>query len=53
MLRTIESSLAVPAKYAEFADPILRGSLSLIFIIGGLGHFFAHPDMLARMDASP
>ncbi len=35
---------------ARMADPIFRGATSLIFIIGGLGHFGAHTEMLARMN---
>ncbi len=53
MLRPIENRLAPSAKIADFADPVLRISLSLIFIIGGLGHFLAHDHMRGRMDLSP
>ncbi|MEH6759045.1 MAG: DoxX family protein [Parasphingorhabdus sp.] len=34
-------------------DPIFRITTSLIFVIGGFGHFGAHPHMLARMEDSP
>ncbi|MCB2089038.1 MAG: DoxX family protein [Sphingomonadaceae bacterium] len=35
------------------ADPMLRVLTSLIFIIGGLGHFGQHQIMLDRMEQSP
>jgi hypothetical protein len=35
------------------ADPVFRIAVSLIFIIGGLGHFGAHEMMLDRMAESP
>lgn len=53
MLRTINDKLTVSANVRDFADPVLRVSVSLIFIIGGAGHFFAHDVMLARMEDSP
>lgn len=53
MLRTIDDWLAVSDKVRDFADPALRVSVSLIFIIGGAGHFFAHVEMLARVEDSP
>ncbi|HAL90001.1 MAG TPA: DoxX family protein [Erythrobacter sp.] len=34
-------------------DPVFRLSLSLIFVIGGVGHFLAHEYMLDRMALSP
>ncbi len=46
--------LVSPSKgLSKYADPVLRVTTSLIFIIGGLGHFGAHDVMLARMEASP
>ncbi|MCX2975517.1 DoxX family protein [Halieaceae bacterium IMCC8485] len=39
--------------YEKFSDPIFRVSLSLIFIIGGLGHFGRHEMMLQRVETSP
>lgn len=53
MVRELENALAQIAGRIGYADPILRISVSLIFIIGGLGHFFAHEYMLGRMDLSP
>ena len=38
---------------SSFSDPIFRVLLSLIFIIGGLGHFVEHRQMLARIAESP
>lgn len=35
------------------SDLVFRLSLSPIFIIGGLGHFVEHRDMLGRIAASP
>ena len=34
-------------------DPVFRVATSLIFIIGGIGHFAAHDYMLQRMGESP
>lgn len=34
-------------------DPIFRVATSLIFIVGGIGHFGAHDHMLERMRESP
>ncbi len=53
MLRTIDDKLTVSDKVQNFADPVLRVSVSLIFIISGAGHFFAHDEMLARVEDSP
>lgn len=39
--------------HAGLSDPVFRISLSLIFIIGGLGHFVEHRQMLQRMAESP
>lgn len=36
-----------------FSDPIFRVCLSLIFIVGGLGHFVEHRQMLDRIAESP
>lgn len=36
-----------------WSDPIFRVCVSLIFIIGGLGHFVQHRQMLERMAESP
>ena len=37
----------------RFSDPVFRLCLSLIFIVGGLGHFVEQRQMLERMAASP
>lgn len=39
--------------YEKLSDPIFRVCLSLIFIIGGLGHFGRHETMLERLESSP
>jgi putative oxidoreductase len=38
---------------SQLTDPIFRILTSLIFVIGGLGHFMRHEDMLARIRESP
>ncbi|MEE9434767.1 MAG: DoxX family protein [Sphingorhabdus sp.] len=53
MFSKIEKLVTPPEGLSKFADPVLRVATSLIFIIGGLGHFGAHDIMLARMEASP
>ena len=46
MIRNMENSLATWAAKVRLIDPVFRLCLSLIFIIGGLGHFLAHEYML-------
>jgi putative oxidoreductase len=41
------------AQSHDVIDPVFRVLTSLIFIIGGLGHFGASDTMLARMAESP
>ena len=53
MIRNMENSLATWAAKVRLIDPVFRLCLSLIFIIGGLGHFLAHEYMLGRMALSP
>lgn len=53
MFRTIENRLAPGPNTKEWIDPIFRVLISLIFIIGGLGHFGQHQMMLDRMAESP
>lgn len=54
MLRALENRLgALVAGWSTLADVMLRVLTSLIFIIGGLGHFFQSGEMLARMEESP
>lgn len=38
---------------ADTSDVIFRGLFSLIFIVGGLGHFFRSEEMLSRIKDSP
>ncbi len=40
-------------KAAEVSDIIFRGLFSLIFIVGGLGHFLRSEEMLVRIRESP
>lgn len=49
----IDSGLWLPRWFADRSDAIFRVSLSLIFVVGGLGHFFQLEYMLARIDESP
>lgn len=53
MIRKIDSWLKPGETLRAFADPIFRVLTSLIFIIGGLGHFGQHRVMLERMAESP
>ena len=53
MIRRIEAFLAPSDRLAALIDPLFRVSTSLIFIVGGLGHFGRHDDMLARIEESP
>ena len=49
----IEIYLKSFGKYAPESDLIFRIAISLIFIVGGLGHFGEHQYMLDRMATSP
>ena len=53
MLERIETILTPSGHAAELIDPVFRVLTSLIFIIGGLGHFGMHQMMLDRMAQSP
>lgn len=53
MLRKIERKLDRAERYMSTIDPIFRLLTSLIFIVGGLGHFGRADDMLLRMEESP
>lgn len=53
MLARIEGWLTPGAWMADLIEPLFRVMTSLIFIIGGLGHFGQHQVMLARMQESP
>jgi putative oxidoreductase len=39
MIRNVENNLATWATKVRLIDPVFRLSLSLIFVIGGVGHF--------------
>ncbi len=53
MMRTIEAYITPSQEVTDWADPVFRVLTSLIFIIGGLGHFGEHQYMLDRMTDSP
>ena len=53
MLHRIDRLLAPNGSQRELIDPVFRVLTSLIFIIGGLGHFGQHQMMLDRMAVSP
>ena len=44
---------ATPTSNAHFSDLVFRVMFSLIFIVGGLGHWFQHELMMSRLDQSP
>ncbi|MXO89254.1 DoxX family protein [Pontixanthobacter aquaemixtae] len=53
MLETIDNWLTPSVRLSRLVEPVFRVMTSLIFIIGGLGHFGQHQYMLDRMDKSP
>lgn len=53
MIRALENRLEPGARTRSMIDPLFRLATSLIFIIGGLGHFGQHRMMLDRMAQSP
>lgn len=53
MIRAIENRLEPGKRTRSVIDPLFRVAMSLIFIVGGLGHFGQHRMMLDRMDQSP
>ena len=53
LLRRIDQGLWLPAVLERWSGTIFRFSLSLIFIVGGLGHFFQLEEMLERIGESP
>lgn len=53
MFTMIERWLEPSARIKALIDPLFRLLTSLIFIIGGLGHFGQHDVMLDRMKESP
>jgi putative oxidoreductase len=52
-LTQIDARLAPREKVKAWLDPVFRTATSLIFILGGIGHFAAHEYMLERMAESP
>lgn len=52
-LLEFDRRLWLPEWLARNSPAIFRIALSLIFIVGGLGHFFQLEVMLERMDESP
>ena len=52
-LARIDRGLWLPRWLARSSDVIFRVALSLIFVIGGVGHFVELDYMLARIDKSP
>lgn len=52
-LAELDARLAPPGPFRSWVDPLFRVATSLIFIIGGVGHFAAHSHMLERMAESP
>lgn len=53
MITQIDNWLTPSPALLRFIDPTFRLMTSLIFIIGGLGHFGEHRYMLDRMELSP
>lgn len=53
MLRSIDALLTPSERWSKIAELVFRIFTSLIFIIGGLGHFGRHQMMLDRMADSP
>lgn len=53
MLRRIDNALASANTLAPISDLVFRIMLTLIFILGGLGHFGRHQEMLDRILVSP
>ncbi len=52
-LRDLDRGLWSPRWLSHRAEAIFRIALSLIFIVGGLGHFVQLDEMLERIDESP
>lgn len=53
MIAAIERWLEPSDKTKALVEPLFRLLVSLIFIIGGLGHFRQHKMMLERIEDSP
>lgn len=52
-LRDLDRGLWSPQWLARRAEAIFRIALSLIFIVGGIGHFVQLDEMRQRIDQSP
>ena len=52
-LTQVDAWLAPGEQLRSWFDPVFRVATSLIFIIGGIGHFAAHDTMRERMAESP
>ena len=52
-LAQIDGWLAPSEQLRSWFDPVFRVATSLIFVVGGIGHFAAHDYMLQRMAESP
>lgn len=52
-LMQIDTWFAPRDAIRAWIDPVFRVATSLIFIVGGIGHFGAHDHMLERMAESP
>ena len=50
---TLDAYLARQSRHADTTNTVFRVLLSLIFIVGGLGHFGQTSQMLARINESP
>ncbi len=53
MIDKLDSLITAGPKFSALSAPLFRILTSLIFIIGGLGHFGEHQMMLDRMEESP
>jgi putative oxidoreductase len=52
-MKSIEQWLSGVECFGSISDVVFRALFSLIFVVGGLGHFFRLQDMLTRIEASP
>ena len=52
-MKSIEQWLSGVERFGSISDVIFRVLFSLIFVVGGLGHFFRLQEMLTRIEESP
>lgn len=52
-VQSLEARLQPNEKFRSMIDLVFRLATSLIFIIGGLGHFGANAQMVTRIEESP